>query len=480
MLETNNLTNTRVFYYFEEISKIPHGSGNMKGIADFCENFAKEQGLRYFRDEMDNIVIFKDGTNGYENSTPVIMQGHLDMVCQKTADSKIDFSKDPLELYIDGDFIKAKNTTLGADDGIGVALILAVLESKDFSHPPIEAVFTVDEEIGMLGASKLDMSKLSGKKLINIDSFNDACACVSCAGGADIKMHINLKRVIACGKKLKLSIDGLLGGHSGGKIKEGRVNANILAGRILACAKKISDFDIISINGGDKGNAITPRCAIELVVKDTEGFISKLEEVFENIKNELSDREENLNLTVSIVEEGNFQAIDKESRDKLINMLLSIPDGVLAMSKKISGLVETSSNLGIAATHDDKILLHSTIRSNKRSALEWLQERMFMIAEYNNCNVEASGHYPPWELVENSEMQKIFADTCLEIYEKEANIYATHAGLECGIFAGKIEGLDGIAIGPSAYDVHTVFERLSISAVNKFYDFLKVILAKLK
>jgi len=480
MLETNNLTNTRVFYYFEEISKIPRGSGNMKGIADFCESFAKEQGFRYFRDEMNNVVIFKEGTKGYENSTPVIMQGHLDMVCQKTADSKIDFSKDPLELYIDGDFIKAKNTTLGADDGIGAALILAVLESKDIAHPPIEAVFTVDEEIGMLGAAKLDMSQLSGKKLINIDNFSDGCACVSCAGGADIKTYINVKRVIACGKKLMLSIDGLLGGHSGAMIHKGRVNANILAGRILACAKKISDFDIISINGGDKGNAITPRCIVEIVVKDTDGFISKLEEVFENIKNELSDREENLNLSVTTIEEGNFQAIDKESRDKLINMLLSIPDGVLTMSKKISGLVETSSNLGITATQDDKILLHSTIRSNKRGALEWLQEKMFMIAEYNNCTVEASGHYPPWELVENSEMQKIFADTCAEIYGKEANIYAIHAGLECGIFAGKIEGLDGIAIGPEVHDIHTVFERLSISAVNKFYDFLKVILAKLK
>ena len=480
MLEKNIDTKTRVFYYFEEISKIPHGSGNMEKIADFFESFAKNHSLRHFRDEMNNVVIFKDGTVGYENSTPVIMQGHLDMVCQKTADSKIDFSKDPIELYIDGDFIKAKNTTLGADDGIGAALILAVLESKDIAHPPIEAVFTTDEEIGMLGAAKLDMSKLSGKKMINIDSFSEGCACVSCAGGADVKMYINLKRVVACGKKLLLSIDGLLGGHSGGKIKEGRVNANILAGRILSCAKKISDFDIISINGGDKGNAITPRCTIELVTKDAAEFISKLEEVFENIKNELSDREENLNLSVSIVEEGNFQVIDKESRDKLINMLLSIPDGVLSMSKKISGLVETSSNLGITATYEDKILLLSTIRSNKRSALDWLQEKMFMIAEYNNCNVEASGHYPPWELVEGSEMQKIFAETCEEIYGRKADIYAAHVGLECGIFAGKIEGLDGIAIGPNAYDLHTVFERLSISAVNKFYEFLKVILAKLK
>ena len=480
MLEFNNLTNSRVFYFFEEISKIPHGSGNMKGISEFCENFAKENDLKYVRDEADNVVIFKPGTAGYESSVPVILQCHLDMVCQKTADSKIDFNKDRLDLYIDGDFLKAKNTTLGADDGIGAALILAVLEGDDFSHPPIEAVFTTDEEIGMIGAAKLDMNQLSGKKLINIDSFSDCCACVSCAGGADVKTYIAFKKSIVCGKKLTLTIDGLLGGHSGGKIKEGRINANILAGRILACAKKIADFDIISINGGDKGNAITPRCTVELVVNDVNGFTSKMEDVFDTIKKEMSDREENLKLSISVAEGDNFEVIDKESRDKLINMLISVPDGVLAMSKRIERLVETSSNLGITSTMDDKILLHSTIRSNKRSGLEWLQERMFMMAEYHNCFVEASGHYPPWELIESSEMQKIFSDTCIEIYGKEAHIFATHAGLECGIFTGKIEGLDAIAIGPNAYDVHTVFERLSISAVNRFYDFLKVILAKLK
>lgn len=480
MLETNNLTNTRVFYYFEEITKIPHGSGNMNGIATFCENFAKEHNLKYFRDEANNVVIYKDGTKGFEESSPVILQGHIDMVSQKTADSTIDFLKDPLELYIDGDFLKAKNTTLGADDGIGAALILSVLESDDIAHPPIEAVFTTDEEIGMLGAAKLDMSKLSGKKLINIDIFSEGNACVSCAGGADIKMHINYIKTNVVGKKITLIIDGLKGGHSGGKINDGRINANILAGRILACAKKISDFNIVSINGGDKGNAITPRCTVELVISDAEEFVPRMENVFETIKNELSDREENLELSLKLEDESNFEVIDKESRDKLINMLLTIPNGVIFMSKKIDGLVETSSNLGILATRDGDILLHSTIRSNKRSALEWLQERMFMIAEYNNCVVEASGHYPPWELVENSSMQKIFAETCMEKYGKEANIFATHAGLECGIFTGKIEGLDAVAIGPNAYDVHTVFERLSISSTNRFYEFLKTILAKLK
>jgi len=347
-------------------------------------------------------------------------------------------------------------------------------------HPPIEAVFTTDEEIGMLGAAKLDMSQLSGKKMINIDCFSGCSACVSCAGGADVKIYIDFKRTIACGHKIKLTIDGLLGGHSGAMIKDGRINANILAGRILASAKKITDFDIISINGGDKGNAITPRCVVELVVNDASSFTSKLEGIFEIIKNELSDREENLNLVLDVNEEGNFEVVDKDCRDKLVNLLITIPDGVLAMSKKINGLVETSSNLGIASTLDDKIMLLSTIRSNKRSSLEWLQERMFSIAEYHNCFVEASGHYPPWELLEESEMQKIFAETCTEMYKKEADIYATHAGLECGIFAGKIEGLDAISIGPDAFDIHTVFERLSISSVNNFFDFLKEILVKLK
>ena len=241
----------KVFRYFEEISAIPRGSGNMEGISAYCMAFAEKLGLRAIKDDANNVVIFKDGTKGYENSEPVILQGHLDMVCQKTEDCNIDFEKDGLDIYIDGDFIKAKGTTLGADNGIAVAMIMAVLESGEIEHPPIEAVFTTDEVIGLIGAGKLDMSVLTGKKMVNLDSEDPSVLTVSCAGGSDFIMKLPFKKIKKNGSRITISLKGLQGGHSGVEIDSGRVNADILMGRILNYAVGVANFDIISVNGGD-------------------------------------------------------------------------------------------------------------------------------------------------------------------------------------------------------------------------------------
>ena len=282
----NGLQPERVFYYFEEITKIPHGSGDMSAIASFCVEFAKKHNLKYYHDEENNVVIYKDGTNGLENAEPIILQGHLDMVCQKTENCSIDFSKDSLEIFIDGDFIKAKNTTLGADNGIAVASVLAILESDCYTHPPIEAVFTTDEETGMVGANHLDTSVLKSKRMINIDSEEDDTMTVSCAGGADFLATFNFQREAVEGVEIELILKGLKGGHSGIEIDKGRVNANILAGRVLNHLKT-TDFNLLSINGGDKTNAITNLCKIRVCVKNKEAFINDAKEYLDIIKAEI-------------------------------------------------------------------------------------------------------------------------------------------------------------------------------------------------
>ncbi len=480
MSKLKGLEQSRVFYYFEKICGIPHGSGNTKKISDFCVDFAKEHNLKFIQDDAENVIIYKNATDGYEKCEPIILQGHIDMVCQKTPASDINFETDGLDIYLDGDFIKADKTTLGADNGIAVAMIFAILEADNLEHPPIEAVLTTDEEIGMLGAGKLDMSKLSSKRMINLDMGKNDEAVVSCSGGVEVKISMNLARNICCGKKVSIIIDGLKGGHSAGMIDKGRVNANILMVRILSYAKKITDYDIIQANGGDKGNVIPSRCEAQLVVYDTETFIPKMEEYFEIIKEEVSEREENLEITIKICEEGNFQAISKKNKDTFLYLLSALPNGVVEMSTKIRNLVETSLNLGILKTDDEKLSLLYTLRSNKESAMDYLQEKLFFIAEQCECNVETSGHYPAWEYVENTDLQQLYLKSYEEKFGVKPKIYAVHAGLECGIFVSKIKDLDCISIGPDMLDIHTVNERVSVSAVNSFFEFLLYFLSKCK
>jgi len=402
------------------------------------------------------------------------------MVCQKTQDSDIDFLKDGLDIYIDNDFIKARNTTLGADNGIGAAVILAILDDDFALHPPIEAVFTTDEEIGMLGAAKLDMSNFTAKRMLNLDCGTEGIAIVSCAGGVDVKITSNIDKKISCGNKVTINIDGLLGGHSGSMIHLGRVNANILMGRILYYAKKITDFDILSLTGGDKGNVITSRCCAELIVDDAQSFSEKLEEYFTTLKEELSDREPDVKLSVKVCEKGNFDVISKENRDLFIYLLVSLPNGVVEMSKKLPKLVETSLNLGVLDVNCEKSLIMFTVRSNKQSALDYMQEKLFYIAEYNGCCAEASGHYPPWEYKEGTDLQELYKKSYKDMFGVEPVVNAVHAGLECGLFSAKIKDLDCISMGPDMADIHTVNERLSISGTKQFYEFLKSFLAECK
>jgi len=467
-----------VFKYFEQICAIPRGSGNMEKISAYCMDFARKHSLKAVQDDAFNVIIYKNGSKGYENSKPIILQGHLDMVCQKTSDSTHDFEKDSLSIYVDSDFIKAKGTTLGADNGIAVAMIMAILESDSLPHPPIEAVFTTDEEIGMIGASKLDMTKLKSTRMLNLDSECIDVLTVSCAGGARVDCTLPLQRTASHGTLLSITLSSLLGGHSGVEIDKGRINANVLMGRILLHMQKETDFGVISINGGDKDNVITSECTAVLAVKNASDFSQKFTAYIDIIKEEIKSREPNFAPVITTGKSENFNVLSEKSTKQIIDFLVCSPNGVMQMSADIDGLVETSLNLGIVKTDENSAKMCYALRSNKQSALLALEEKMHAFASLFGAKSESSGHYPPWEFVSDSQMQRLYIETYKEMFGKTPSVEAIHAGLECGMFSSGLRGLDCISFGPVALDIHSVNERLSISSVKETFELVLKILEK--
>ena len=471
-----NLEPEKVFNYFEIISSIPRGSGKTNKISDYCENFAKENNLEYYRDSVGNVVIFKKGSQGRENEAPVILQGHLDMVCEKENSCNIDFDNDGLTLIVDGDFICAEGTTLGGDDGIAVAMCLAILESDDISHPPIEAVFTIDEETGMIGAENLDTSVLKGKRMINIDSEEEGVLLVSCAGGARIDIALPVEMEERDGKLIEITIGGLHGGHSGAEIHVGYANASVLMGKLLMMLSEKVDYNLASVNGGTKDNAITRECkALILTESDISGIISLIEKSF---KDEYSNTDPDLFVSLS---ESNYdeRIMTAETTKSVVSILNDLPYGVIAMSKEIDGLVETSLNLGTLNTSSDKIDFGYSVRSSKDEEKEKLLDTLVGIAKEYKAKYEITGKYPGWAFVNDSQLQKTMTETYEEMYSKEMVVTAIHAGLECGLFSGKINGLDCVSIGPDLFDIHTPDERMSISSVKRVWEYLLSVLGNL-
>ncbi len=470
----------KVFEYFEQLSAVPHGSGNTAPIADFILNFAKAHSLRCYRDGADNVIIYKEATKGYESCEPVILQGHLDMVCQKIADSDFDFLKDGIRLIKEGDYIKAEGTTLGADNGIAVAMCMAILDDDTLSHPAIEAVFTSNEEIGMLGAIALDADKLSAKRMINIDSEEDDSVTVSCAGGVELALTASPKTKPSFGSVVKICLSGLQGGHSGVEIDKGRVNADILLGRILNHLKKLCDFEIIELQGGDKTNAIPLNASASLLTDTPDLLKAKAEEYLETVKTEILSREPFFAPTADITDEGEHNVLTPDLAENIIFALNLAPNGIAEMSREIEGLVETSSNLGILKVNADCVKLIFSFRSNKQSAMEALVQRVALLAERLGFKAESYGFYPSWEYKENSRLRELYC----EIYKDQngflPKVEAIHAGLECAVFSSKLEDLDCIAVGPTMYDVHTTKERLYIPSISKIYNILTELLVRLK
>ena len=479
-MRISELEPTSVFGYFEELTKIPRGSGDMEKVSSYCVEFAKKHGLFCVRDEHNNVIIKKPASKGYEQKEPIILQGHLDMVCQKDAGVDIDFLKDGMDAFVDGDYISARGTTLGADNGIAVAMVLSILADNSISHPPIEAVFTTDEEIGMIGASGLSMEHLSGKRMINLDSEDPSVVTVSCAGGSDFKIRVPLAFQTVQKSGITISIKGLLGGHSGVEINKGRVNANLLLGRVLNHLRKSISFDIIGLNGGDKGNAI-PNSAEAFIAAEDVGAVKKeLSAYSEILSKELSSREPSFSLEFEKIAGDTFEVISDENKETLISMLVCAPSGVLTMSAEIENLVETSLNLGVLKMERREVTLLFALRSNKESALLALSENLTAFSKLFPCTYEAGGFYPPWEYNENSKLQVLYQEKYKEKFGVTPETYAIHAGLECGVFASKIKGFDCISVGPEMHDIHTTNERLSISSSKALYELILEILKHLK
>lgn len=468
----------RVFHYFEKICSIPHGSGNQDAISEFCVNFAAEHSLKCVRDNANNVVIYKDGTGAGKGASPIILQGHLDMVCQKVPGSDFDFEKSGLDIYTDGDFVKAKDTTLGADNGIAVAMILAILEDAELVHPPVEAVFTTDEEIGMIGAKALDFSLLKGSRMINLDTEHPDNVIVSCAGGSDFEMIMPVAREQKKGTRVRITLSGLTGGHSGAEINKGRVNADILVGRVLNEADKVCEFSLISVCGGDKGNAIPRRCEAEVVVDDAKAFVDGLTAALNVIKKEISDRDKDFSYSLEIMEQGTFDVVTDSCRRNVVHTLLTVPNGIMDMSATMANLVETSLNLGILETAQEHIRMLFALRSNKTTALRFLEERLRAMAVFAGCSICISGQYPPWEFRDNSCMQRLYKEIYSDMFGEPPNVTAIHAGLECGVFDSNIENFDCISIGPEMSGIHTTEEKLSISSTEKVYNLIKELLKK--
>lgn len=478
MLE--HLKPERVFYYFEKMCEIPHGSGNTKQISDFCVNFAKEQGLEYYQDADNNVIIVKEASAGYEAAEPVILQGHLDMVCEKTADCPKDMEKEGLDVYVDGDFVRAKDTTLGGDNGIAVAMAMAILKDKTLSHPRVEAVFTVDEEIGLLGAGSIDVSPLKGKTMINIDSEDEGIFTVSCAGGNSTicRLPINTKEYE--GVVYTLEITGCKGGHSGVEIDKGRCNPNVLMGRLLQDIQRGASLQIVSVDGGLKDNAIPVQskavivCDQEIVLKAS---VEQMQVVFAN---EYAGTDPDIQITFTREENAKVKVMDEVSTQKVICLLSCMPNGVQKMSMDIAGLVQTSLNIGIVETHEDYFRMSFCVRSSVDSEREMLNRRIGTMITQLGGTMEIEGAYPGWEYKKDSRLRDLMVDVFKDQYGKEPTVEAIHAGLECGMFAGKIPGLDCVSIGPNLDQIHTVRENMSISSVQRVYEFVLEVLKRMK
>ena len=413
----------KVFKYFEEICSIPHGSRNLQQISDYLVDFAKAHELKYRQDEDLNVIIWKDGSKGYEASEPVILQGHMDMVAVKEADCDKDMEKEGLDLEINGDYISAKGTSLGGDDGIAVAYTLAVLDDEEMAHPPIEAIFTVNEEIGMLGAATIDVSDLKGRLFMNMDSEDEGVFTVSCAGGASVICKIPYETETVNASVIEIKMTGFAGGHSGVEIIKGRLNANCAMARVLLSLFNEVEMQLVSVNGGEKDNAIA--------------------------KEEYKVTDPDAKLTVNVKEAANIETFTEDTTFAVVTAMVHMPNGVQRMNPEIEGLVQTSLNMGILTTEESEVQMTFAVRSSSETEKQYLIDQLTSLTETLGGNVEIAGPYPGWEYKADSRLREVMVEAYKHLYNgEEPVVEGIHAGLECGIFASKLPGLDAVSFGP--------------------------------
>lgn len=475
----------KVFHYFSEISKIPRASKKEKEISDWLVKFAKERKLKVIQDEHYNVIIKKKATEGYEDFSPLILQGHMDMVWEKNKDTEFDFSTQGIELVIDGDFLKANETTLGADNGIAIAYALAILDSDDIKHPALEVVITTDEEDGMSGVANLDFDEFDGKTLINLDTEEYGEVYVSSAGGTrtETKFIFETKKIGNGYTPISIEVKGLSGGHSGAEIHKNLGNSIKILSEVLYHLSKKYEMSLIHIDGGGKVNAIPREAVAEIAVKLDGDSIDELKKLaglaFENILKDFKVSDKSPILAIEKIEEKNL-GISLGDTLNIINFLHEVPNGVLEMSKHIEGLVETSINIGFISTEivdgNVKIRIKSLARSMANDPLNKLVEEVTDLTRKHDANIKIAASNPSWEYKEDSKIRELIAKSFKEITGNEPVIKAIHAGLECGVFTQNIKGADVVSIGPNIYGAHTPEERMDIKSVGETWEWLLKIL----
>ncbi|MDG5855210.1 aminoacyl-histidine dipeptidase [Clostridium beijerinckii] len=484
MKNLENITGKRIFYHFNEISKIPRGSGNEKQISDYLLSFGKSLGLECIQDDALNVIIKKPASKGYEKAPTVIIQGHMDMVCEKNNDKIHDFEKDPISLVVKDDYIYADNTTLGGDDGIAVAYAMAILEDTSIEHPAIEVLITTDEETGMTGAKAVRSKDLDGKIVLNLDSEEEGKLWVSCAGGirTESTLPIEWTNKKENTKEYVIEIKGLAGGHSGAEIHLERGNANKLMARVLREILNKVSFNLVSLKGGAKDNAI-PREAMAVISIDQskeKELIEAKTKIDSDISKELSTKDPGLKITLSESKDKIEKVFSDDTTTKAISLSYLYPNGVNTMSSEIEGLVESSSNLGVVTTNESDIKYHSAVRSSVFSLKEEIVERNKCLTEIMGGTFESAAGYPEWPYKSDSKIRDICKDVYLRMYGKEAEVVAIHAGLECGILKERLGDLDMISFGPNIIDIHTPNEHLSISSACRCFEYLVEVLKEIR
>lgn len=474
MRKLEKLEPGEVFFFFEEICSIPHGSGNVDAISNYLKKFAEERNLFCIQDSFKNIIIVKEASKGYENQAPVMLQGHMDMVAVQNRDADIDMKKEGLRLAVKGDDIYAEGTSLGGDDGIAVAYALALLNNDELKHPRLEVVITVDEEVGMDGARTIDLSMLKSKQMINLDSEEEGIFWTSCAGGARVNCALPVTKEQVSGELISLKVDGLVGGHSGSEIDKEHGNSNCLMARVLWKLAEKYNFGMTEIFGGVADNAIPIRTEAKIILAsgNFNSFLNDVDAVEELIKKEYKVKDPNLKITAELLKENeNLPAVCKDSLNRALAVLTAVPNGVQAMSADIDGLVETSLNLGILRL-DDSLHIEFSVRSALESAKENLIDKLKALMVLAGGNVEVVGDYPGWAYRQNSKLRDKMVSVYENMYGKKPEVAAIHAGLECGILLSKVKDLDCVSIGPDMKDIHTAQETLSISSTRRVWEFL--------
>lgn len=473
-----------VLQYFEEICAIPHGSGNMKAISSYVAEFAKNHGLQYRQDDSLNVIIWKPASAGYENRPVVMLQGHMDMVEAKEDWSDHDFATQGLELFVEGEYLGAKGTTLGGDDGIAVAYMLAILADETLAHPALECVFTVDEETGLLGAAALDLSDCKASYLINLDSEDEGIFLSSCAGGMRAELTLPVQRAEAQGNLYQITVEGLLGGHSGMEIQKERANANLLLARVLRELQWSVDLEwsLVSISGGEADNAIPRKCSAVIVSPAEEAFVAAaLQAVSAPIFAEYKIADPDITIQVQSQGSGMVEAMTPVATGKVFFLLSQCPNGVQNMSQAIAGLVETSLNLGMLSTTEEEVKAVFSVRSSVESRKFALYDRLEFLIEFLGGSSTFYGDYPGWDYKVDSKLRTQMVEIWNGMYEdRPATVEAIHAGVECGLILYQMPDLDIVSLGPDMKDIHTPQERLSLTSVKRVYAYVKEVLRVLE